>query len=139
MIFPIKDLFSIRDQIRSFPRIWSHLLRKSLMKNSFFAQSSIKTVLTNLSYLAISDPWKTLNRSSFLRTLLKLILFVGIFKVYLMNLPRVLDKSYNVIFVTLRTIAFQTTIQCSCLSQQSLLKNAKLILSSFIFFNTIFI
>ena len=29
----IKDFFSKRDQIRSFLRIWSHLLKKSLIEN----------------------------------------------------------------------------------------------------------
>ena len=32
----IKDFFSKCDQIRSFLRIWSHLLRKSLMENFIF-------------------------------------------------------------------------------------------------------
>ena len=36
MKFPIKDLFSKCDQIRSFFRIWSHLLKKSLMENFIF-------------------------------------------------------------------------------------------------------
>ena len=36
MKFSIKDLFSKWDQIRSFLRIWSHLLKKSLMENLFF-------------------------------------------------------------------------------------------------------
>ena len=36
MKFSIKAFFSECDQIRSFLRIWSHLLRKSLMKTSFF-------------------------------------------------------------------------------------------------------
>ena len=34
--FSIKDFFSKRDQIRSFLRIWSYLLKKSLMKNFIF-------------------------------------------------------------------------------------------------------
>ena len=33
MKFSIKDFFSKCDQIRSFLRIWSHLLNKSLMEN----------------------------------------------------------------------------------------------------------
>ena len=33
MKFSIKDFFSKRDQIRIFPRIWLHLLEKSLMEN----------------------------------------------------------------------------------------------------------
>ena len=36
MKFSIKDLFSKCDQIRSFLRIWSHLLKKSLIENFFF-------------------------------------------------------------------------------------------------------
>ena len=36
MKFSIKDSFSKCDQIRSFLRIWSHLLKKSLMKNVIF-------------------------------------------------------------------------------------------------------
>ena len=36
--FSIKDFFSKCDQIGSFLRIWSHLLKKSLMDNFFFVQ-----------------------------------------------------------------------------------------------------
>ena len=36
MKFFIKDFFSKYDQIRSFLRIWSHLLKKSLMENFIF-------------------------------------------------------------------------------------------------------
>ena len=36
--FSIKDFFSICDQIRSFLRIWSHLLKKSLIENIIFLQ-----------------------------------------------------------------------------------------------------
>ena len=36
MKFSIKDFFSKCDQIRSFLRIWSHLLRKSFMENFIF-------------------------------------------------------------------------------------------------------
>ena len=38
MKFSIKDFFSKCDQIRSFLRIWSHLLKKFLMENFFFVQ-----------------------------------------------------------------------------------------------------
>ena len=38
MKFFIKDFFSKCDQIRSFLRIWSHLLKKSLMETSIFEQ-----------------------------------------------------------------------------------------------------
>ena len=33
MKFSIKDFFSKCDQIRSFMRVWSHLIKKSLMEN----------------------------------------------------------------------------------------------------------
>ena len=36
MKFSIKDFFSKRDQTRRFLRIWSHLLKKSLMENFKF-------------------------------------------------------------------------------------------------------
>ena len=36
MKFSIKDFFRKYDQIRSFLRIWSHLLKKSLMENFVF-------------------------------------------------------------------------------------------------------
>ena len=36
MEFSIKDFFRKCDQIRSFLRIWSHLLKKSLMENFIF-------------------------------------------------------------------------------------------------------
>ena len=36
MKFSIKDFFSKCDQIRSFLRIWSHLLKKCLMENIIF-------------------------------------------------------------------------------------------------------
>ena len=36
MKFPINDLFSKCDQIRRKPRIWSHLLKVSLMENFIF-------------------------------------------------------------------------------------------------------
>ena len=36
MNFSIKDFFSKCDQIRSFLRVWSHLLKKSLMENFVF-------------------------------------------------------------------------------------------------------
>ena len=48
MKFSIKDFFSNCDQIRSFLRIWSHLLKKSLMENVIFLCSVLKT-LVNLS------------------------------------------------------------------------------------------
>ena len=42
MKFSIKDFFSKCDQIRSFLRIWSHLLKKSLMGTFFFCAVKVK-------------------------------------------------------------------------------------------------
>ena len=45
MKFSIKDLFSKCDQILSFMRIWSHLLKKSLMENFIFCLVILKVYL----------------------------------------------------------------------------------------------
>ena len=41
MKFSIKDFFSKCDQIRNFLRIWSYLLKKSLMKNFIFCKMCV--------------------------------------------------------------------------------------------------
>ena len=41
MKFSIKDFFNKCDQIRSFLRIWSHLMKKSLMENFIFCAVNI--------------------------------------------------------------------------------------------------
>ena len=41
MKFSIKDFSSKCGHIRSFPRIWSHLLEKSLLENFIFCAVSI--------------------------------------------------------------------------------------------------
>ena len=43
MKFSIKDFFSKCDQIRSFLRIWSQLLKKSLMENFIFCAMTQKS------------------------------------------------------------------------------------------------
>ena len=43
MKFSIKDFFSKFDQVRHFQRIWSHLLKKSLMENFIFCAVSFVT------------------------------------------------------------------------------------------------
>ena len=48
MKFFIKDFFRKCDQIRSFLRIWSHLLNKSLMENLLFCAVHISTMEVNL-------------------------------------------------------------------------------------------
>ena len=56
MKFSIKDFFSKFDQIRSFLRIWSHLLKKSLIENSIFC--AVFLVILSDMYDRTS-PWKS--------------------------------------------------------------------------------
>ena len=48
MKFSITDFFSKRGQIRSFLRIWSHLLKKSVIENFIFLYG-VKTVIQSRS------------------------------------------------------------------------------------------
>ena len=48
MMFSIKDFLSKSDQIRWKLRIWSHLLKKSLMENFIFCAVKIDFVMLNL-------------------------------------------------------------------------------------------
>ena len=50
MKFSIKDFFSKCDQIRSFLRIWSHLLKKSLMGNFIFCAENEKLIRRNKTF-----------------------------------------------------------------------------------------
>ena len=45
MKFSIKDFFSKYDEIRIFLRIWSHILKKSLMENFIFDAVQVDIVL----------------------------------------------------------------------------------------------
>ena len=51
MKFSIKDFSSKCVQIRSFLRIWSHLLEKSLMETSFFVQCNYQTATKNKHFV----------------------------------------------------------------------------------------
>ena len=53
MKFSINDFFSECDQIRSLLRIWSHLLKKSLMENFIFCVVIIEHVLVRHQSSAI--------------------------------------------------------------------------------------
>ena len=52
MKFSIKDFFNKSKQIHSFMRIWSHLLKKSLMENFIF-----RALILKANYLAICPYW----------------------------------------------------------------------------------
>ena len=47
MKFSINKFFSKCDQMRSYLRIWSHLLKKSLMENFIFCRMVLAEVLMN--------------------------------------------------------------------------------------------
>ena len=54
MKFSIKDIFGKYDEIRSFQRIWSHLLKKSLMENFIFcAVFQLKDSHEKVRYLIV--------------------------------------------------------------------------------------
>ena len=57
MKFSIMGFFSKCDQIRSFLRIWSHLLLKSLTRNFIFC--AVMVLNTSLSYTDSSWYYKT--------------------------------------------------------------------------------
>ena len=57
--FSIKDSFSKCDQIRSFPRIWSHLLKKSLMENFIFYAAFIENIFCKILFKQMFG-WKEL-------------------------------------------------------------------------------
>ena len=48
--FHIKDLFSKFDQIRSFLRIWSHLLKKFFMENVIFCAVQLTNFMPLVSF-----------------------------------------------------------------------------------------
>ena len=56
MKFPIKDFFSKCDQICSFLRIWSHLLKKSLMEDFIFFK--VGYVTYNVAGVLENQCWK---------------------------------------------------------------------------------
>ena len=72
--FSIKDLFSKCDQICSFLRIWSHLLKKSLMENFILLYSDMRTRISSeekknrfLKSEAQADPRKRLRCRALLK------------------------------------------------------------------------
>ena len=53
MKFSIKDFFSKCDQIRSFLRIWSHLLKKYLMENFIFTTKPSKSSMYRVVIMVV--------------------------------------------------------------------------------------
>ena len=60
MKFSIKDSFSKRDQKRSFLRIWSQLLKKSLMENYIFCAVPATIFTLFMSFAANNKNWAKL-------------------------------------------------------------------------------
>ena len=65
MSFSINDFFSKYDQIRSFLRIWSHLLKKSLMENFTFCAVYEFPQNDIPEHRGVSKPSKTYKMESF--------------------------------------------------------------------------
>ena len=63
MTFSMKDLFCKCDQIRSFLRIWSYLLKKSLMENFSFCVVN-KTIWSTSKYYQYKDSVLNFKKSS---------------------------------------------------------------------------
>ena len=60
--FSIKNFFSKCEQIRSFPRVWSHLPKKSLIKNFIFCAMSVirfifEKCLISASIILLQASW----------------------------------------------------------------------------------
>ena len=70
MKFPIKDLFSKCDQIRSFPWIWSYLLNNSFLENFIFPSfipylcNTTVTLLNEVCTIAVYAANQTSSKSS---------------------------------------------------------------------------
>ena len=58
MKFSIKDLFSYCDQIRRKLRIWSHLLKNSLMENFNFCAAEPKSVFLTIDIADLYCLWR---------------------------------------------------------------------------------
>ena len=70
MRFSIKDFFSKCDHIRSFLRIWSHLLKKALMENFIFCAVKSTAQICTTIFLSLSLPLsQIINFISLLQTI----------------------------------------------------------------------
>ena len=95
MKFPIEYFFSKSDQIRSLPRIWSHLLKKFLMQSFIFcavmlwylfhvAEKNIRTILILVQCLlrTLNNLRMFVQHCSFTKTWFR---FLFCFSIYFMN------------------------------------------------------
>ena len=62
----IKDFFSKWDEIRSFQRIWSHLLQKIPWKTSFLCNAELRDDRVRLKRVKLVHGWRTLLQITFL-------------------------------------------------------------------------
>ena len=90
MKFSIKDFFSKCDQISSFLRIWSHLLKKYLMENLIFFFAVLVLNLKNLKL-------RPVNEFRFLSECLeKVCSYKHLGKIYIEKLKKFFPVSYNI-------------------------------------------
>ena len=80
MKFSIKDLFSKCDQIRKILRIWSHLLKKSLMEKFIFC-AVIDPKLWSISEWLVEQFFKT-GRGVFVEFVLFFLFYFKIFRIH---------------------------------------------------------
>ena len=80
MKFSIKDFFSKCDQIRSFLRVWSHLLKKSLIENFIF--HAVCMSLNPALRIHKDINWRRVRYSSILKRRLMFIQLATFLKLY---------------------------------------------------------
>ena len=110
MKFSIKDFFSKWDQIRRKQRIWSHLLKKSLMRNLFFVRWLIQKLL-NAKVLNINILYNHLIRI-YVPVRIRMLQHVNTQKFcveQILNEPEI--ENENVAVLNLRNIRLQAFFQ----------------------------
>ena len=112
MKFFIKGFFSKCDQISSFLRIWSHLMKRSLIKNFIFCAMK---VLMSITYLLYKFPTNFLHFSIFILSG-KMVNHCD-FHVIFSDIQDQLQKiGYITIFAT---IVYKTFMKCRCILTHS--------------------
>ena len=91
MTFSIKDLFSKCDRIRRKLRIWSHLLKKSLMKNFIFCAVKKFLTLPQVTLNFLENILKSKSLPTLLRIFGSIILTIS-FKIFRSSHPEVFCK-----------------------------------------------
>ena len=106
MKFSIKDFFSKCDQIRSFLRIWLHLLKKSLIENFIFCAVNVSTLDVKQRALLsahrnLADPWSIWQNNR-----------IKFFEAYKLN--SLLPQMQRWLFVSAFIVAHCNIMRASC-------------------------